>query len=178
MKISKATQWILVIGIVAVLIVGLAVVYGRQRTEQNQLNSDIVKAQQDFLKYSAQKKDLEPKLGQAKSRVADAQSKFSLYNQAKSVEINEDIFQTADDTNVVITSLSSSLPGGETINGIAYRVFSLGLTVQGENIVALLNFSNKLSERFPVATIGGVSIGVGEPSTLNLGMKVYTYEAK
>ena len=46
-------------------------------------------------------------------------------------------------------------------------------------MAALLNFTNKLSERFPDSTIGSVSISVSEErSTLSLGMKVYAYESE
>jgi len=73
LKIGKTTQWILLIGIFAILLVSASVAYGRQQAEQSELSSSIAQANQDFTKYSAQKKDLEGKRRAASSRIASAQ---------------------------------------------------------------------------------------------------------
>ena len=126
MKISKPTQWILTIGILAILFISLGVIYGRQTEEQSQLSTDIAQATQNFRKYTKQKKDLETRLSQANSRVATTQDEF--HAPTESIEICDALFEIADDANVEITSLSSSSPGGEKLSGIAYRVFSFSLT--------------------------------------------------
>ena len=178
MKLSKPTQWILLIGIFAILVIAAGVAWGHQMTEQSQLSSDIAQAQQDFTKYTAQKKDLETKLSRAQSDLASVQNEFRQYTE--SVEINEALFEAADDASVTITRLSSSIPADEQLNGITYSAFSLSIAAKGE-FVELLNFTDKVSEIFSASTIGPVSISVsggGGNATIGLQVKVYAYETK
>ena len=187
MKISKTARWILTIGILAILLASLGVNYGRQMAEQNRLNANIAQARQVVAQYTdtyaAEKKELETRLNQANSSITSLQSSFREYTQ--SIEINETLFQAAEDANVTITKLTSSIPAEEELNGITYCVFTLSITAEGE-VVALLNFSNKISERFSTAAIESVKITVPEveeeegeseeESTINLRLKIYVYE--
>ncbi|MDH5364062.1 MAG: hypothetical protein OEW82_02690 [Dehalococcoidia bacterium] len=176
MKISKPARWILTIGILAILLVGLGVNYARQIAEQSRLSADIAQAQQDFIKYAGQKEDLEARLSEANSRIASVQNEFRQYTE--SIEINETLLQAADDANVTITRLSSSLPEKEELNSIAYQVFSLSITAEGE-VVDLLRFMRKLSDRFPSSSTNSVGITVSEgKSSLSLGIKIYVSESE
>lgn len=183
MKISKTTRWILTIGIFVILLVSAGVIYSRQEAEQNQLSLDIAQAQQDFPKYSEEKKDLEMRLSQANSRLVSVQNEFRQYTE--SIEINEALFEAADEANVTITRLSSSPPADEELNGFTYRVFSLSITAEGEVLPELLIFNRQLSQRFSAATIESVKINVPEAGeegtsegkpTITLQVKVYAYE--
>ena len=176
MKISKATRWILTVGILAILLTGLGITYARQMTEQRELTTNIAQAHQDFIKHTAQKKELETRLEQAKSSIASIQDEFRQYTE--SIEINKALFQLAKDTNVTIIKLSSSFPEEERLNGITYQVFTLSLTAEGE-VVALLNFMWKLSDKFPSSNINSIRITIsGERGSLSLSMKIYAYEAE
>ena len=176
MKISKPVRWILTIGILAILLVGLGVNYARQIAEQSRLSADIAQAQQDFIKYAGQKEDLEARLSEANSRIASVQNEFRQYTE--SIEINETLFGAAEDANVTITRLSSSLPEKEELNSIAYQVFSLSITAEGE-VVDLLRFMQKLSDRFPSSSTNSVGITVSEgKSSLSLGIKIYVYASE
>lgn len=204
MKISKATRWILAIGILAILLISLGVLYGRQKPEQSQLIPNIAEARQDFIKYTTQyatqRKELEvleARLDEASSRITSVQRRFHQYTE--SIEINETLFEAADDANVTITELTSSLPEEEKIGieagegsseeeeeGITFQVFSIEVTAEGE-VVALLNFSHKVSQRFSTSDIQSVEIEVpqedeegekkepGKPS-ITLSLKIYIYE--
>ena len=181
MKISKPTRWILTIGILAILLAGLGLNYGRQLAEQSQLNADIAQARQDFVKYIQQRKELETRLNQANSSIATLQSEFE--SPTRSIEISDISFDTADDANVTITELTSSLPEEEELNGITYRVFTLSVTAEGE-VVALLNFVQKLSDKFPSGDINSVELQVPqeeeeepEKPSITLAVKIYAYEA-
>lgn len=184
MKVSKATKWILLVGIFAILLITAAVAYGRQNEQQRALNANIAQAQQDFDKYTAKKKDLERRLNEADSRIGSVQDEFSEYTE--SIEINETLFEAADDAGVTITRLRSSTPADQKLSGITYRVFTLDITAEGEVLPELLNFSNKISGRFATATIESVKIdipkveeeGEGEekPTTITLRLKIYAYE--
>ena len=171
MKISKATQWILTIGILAVLLVGAGVAYSRQKAEQSRISADTARAQQDFIKYTEQKRDLETRHSQIESYLVSVQDEFRQYTE--SIEIEETIFEAADDADVTIASLTCPLPKDEEVNGINYKAFSFtNIKAEGE-VVDLLRFSRKVSERFAAATIERETISVGGTSTLNLSIKVY-----
>lgn len=183
LKLSKTTRWILTIGVLAILLASLGIIYARQTTEQRELNASVAQAHQNFIKYTTQKKEmekgLETKLGQAKSSIASLQDEFGQYTE--SIEINKALFETADEATVTITNLSSSPPAKEELNGITYQVFTLRLAAEGKG-VALLNFIRfirKLSDKFPSSDINSIKVTVSdEKGSLNLSMKIYTYEAK
>jgi hypothetical protein len=202
MKISKTTRWILTIGILAILLISLGVIYGHQKAEQSELNTNIAQARQSLLKhttkYATEKRNLETRLSEAEFRIASVQDEFRKYTQ--SIEINKTLFEAAEDANVTITELSSSLPEEEEIGieekeggdkkkerVITFQFFSINLTAEAEVVPALLNFSNKISERFPTATIESVTIDIPEPveegksegkSSITLSLKIHAYEGK
>ena len=180
MKISKQTRWILTIGILAILLVSLGVNYNRQKTEQDELSANIAQAHQDFIRYTIQNsdqgKDSEARLSKVNPRLATLHDEFE--SPTESIEISAALFEAAGAANVTITGLSSSTPAGEKVNDIAFHVFSLSISAEGE-VKALLNFMANLSSRFPNSSINSVNISIseGKPS-LNLNIKIYTYEAK
>jgi hypothetical protein len=177
LKISKATQWILLIGIFAILLISASVAYGRQQAQQAELSSSIAQANQDFIKYSAQKEDLEGKRRAANSRIASAQSEFHQYTE--SLEIEEALFEVAEDAGVTITRLTFTLPAEEKLGGSTYRVFSPVVTAEGEVLPELLLFSKKLSDSFSTVSIESVKIESGESeetSQIVLNLKIYAYE--
>ena len=172
MKLSKTAQWILIIGVLAVLLVTAGVMYGRQMAERSDLNSDIARANQDFITFTAARADLETRLSQAESQLSNRQSEF--HKSTQSIEISQGLFETAEEAYVTLTDISCSLPEGQTVNGITCQVFSLSLTIEGDNLAQLLNFTTKLGKRFPDATIESPRISISEEeSTLNLKLKVY-----
>lgn len=172
MKLSKTAQWILAIGILAVLLVSAGVFYARQMAERSQLNSDIARANQDFVQFTQQRRDLQTRLSQAQSRLSSLQSEF--YESTESIEIDEGLFETAEEAHVTLTDISCSVPKRQKVNGIDFQVFSLSLTVEGDNLAELLSFTTKLGKRFPDATIESPRISISaEKSTLHLQFKVY-----
>jgi len=193
LKISKTTRWILTIGILAILLASLAVVYVRQTKELRDLNSGITQAQQNFDTYTAQQKDLEAKLNQVESSVPALPGEFK--SSLESIEISDALFEVADEAMVTITKLSASLPDNEELNGITYQVVYIELTAEGK-MVSTLNFAQKLGDRFPSSEIEQVEIKVTkgeegeegeeeeetreeakeEKASLSLSLKIYAYE--
>ena len=174
MKLSKTAQWILTLGILVALLVGVVTVYGKQRATQGGLNSVLTQLNQNFVKYTAQKGELQGRLNKAQSDLSKLNEKFHLLTE--SVEITRAIFEAADDSNVDIVKIGSSLPamGGEA--GV-YDVFSLTINAKG-GVVALLKFCGKLSETFPDSVINNVviNVGEGEEATISVALTVYCYE--
>jgi len=206
LKIGKTTRWILTIGILAVLLGGLGIYYFRQQTEQSALIAGLTQAQQNLIEYTskytaqefeAQKKDLETRIDKASSRLAALQGEFE--SSLESIDINESLYATANQANVTITNLSSSLPeeyeiivprDGESTEGteeepiiIPCRIFALRVATKGD-VVALLNFLDKLNQIFPTSVIDSAKIDVREEATegeaiatMHLELKIYIYEA-
>ena len=175
MKLSKASQRIITIGILIILVIGAGIVYGREAAQKSDLNAAVVEANQRFLLFTKQKSDLNSRKSQAETQFASYQGNFD--KPSNSIEIQERLFQVADDTNVDLTTLTTSSPATESLNGASYQVYSLRLSVEGANVAALISFIDKLSEEFPNLSITRVNIRVSEgSSSLNdLNVKVYTY---
>jgi hypothetical protein len=191
MKLGKTTRWALLIGIVAVLLVTLGVMYSRQKEEEGKLTASISQAQQSYTlysqqtaKYEGEKSALEAKLREANSRVAAAKDKLRHQNQ--SIEINRILFEAAHDATVIIRGLSSSPPHEEELDGVSYEVFSIDVSAQaqGREIASLLNFSHRISDSFPTGAIESVGItvpakGEGEAMpAINLQLKIYAYKGE
>ena len=179
MKLSKTAQWILSLGILVALLVGVVTVYGAQRAAQGDLQSELTQLNENFVKYTTQKGELQGRLNKAQSDLSKLDEKFQL--PTESVEITEAIFDAADDSNVDIIKISSSLPKvGKATETVAYDSF--GITIEAEGtVVALLNFSVKLSETFPNSVMDEVTIEVPEcekekPNIKIEGLKIHAYE--
>ena len=175
MKLSKTARWILILGILVVLLVGVVTVYGKQRAAQSNLNSELTRVNQDFVKYTAQKGELQGRLSKANSDLSNLKKDFR--HSTQSVEITGAIFEAADDSNVDITKISSSLPAKGGGGAGVYDDFSLTINAKGE-VVALLKFCGKLSETFPDSVINNVviNVGEGEEATISVALTVHCYE--
>jgi multidrug efflux pump subunit AcrA (membrane-fusion protein) len=189
-RISRTTKWLLTVGILAILLITAYVMYDRQQAEQDQLKANIAQAQLQLTAYEApdpaEKAELEARLKKANSRlssVTQLQSEFRGYTE--SIEINEALFEAAEDANVTITGITCSMPAEEELGGFTFRVLSLSITAEGEVPPQLINFSIKVSEIFSTASIESAAMnypGVAEDgtvtgkATINLNLKIYSYE--
>ncbi len=189
-RMSRTTRWLLTVGALAILLITAYVMYDRQQKEQVQLEANIAQAELQLAAYKApdptEKAELEARLDKANSRLAgirQLQDKFRTHTQ--SIEINEAVFDAAEETNVAVTRIGASPPGEEELRGFVFRVFSLTVVAESEVPPELINFSMKLSEAFPTARIESVSMDVPKPaedgtiegnSILDLKLRIYFYE--
>ena len=210
MKIGKLTRWILVVGIVVVALSWLGGNIVSQIAQQNELNSNLTTSKeqlaiittqhrQTVAAYSAQKSELEERLGEPIPPVSDLISKFE--SPGKSIEITEQLYEDAYQSNVTILTIVTALPqeqeykketeDGDKITLLTYEITSIQLTAKGE-VVALLNFLDKLSTRFQASYINHVSISVPEGlydeeeeeaaatepeiSTIKIDIDIYAYK--
>ncbi len=177
MKLSKTAQWILSLGIVVALLVGVVTVYGAQRAAQGDLQSELTQLNENFVKYTAQKGELQGRLNKAQSDLSKLDEKFQL--PTESVEITEAIFEAADDSNVDIIKISSSLPKvGKATGTVAYDSFEISIQAEG-TVVELLKLCEKLSGAFTNGVMNNVVIDVGKEEgevKITLGLTVYCYE--
>lgn len=216
MKIGKLTRWILVIGIIAAALIWLSGNIIRQRELQKELNTDIAisgeqlafittEHQQEIAEYIAQKDELEEMLGEFISPIPSLITKFE--SPGKSIEFTEYIYEDAWRANVTILTINTALPQEHVINKdtesgdkttlMTYETSSIDITAEGE-VVALLNFLDKLSARFQASYINQVTIKVpeevykeeeekeeeeegttsteAEKATIKINLEIYAYE--
>ena len=154
-------------------------VYGSQRAEQGDLQKELTQLNENFVKYTTQKGELQGRLNKAQSDLSKPDEKFQL--PTESVEITEAIFEATDDSNADIVKISSSLPkkGKATGEGtVAYDSFEITIEAEG-TVVELLKLCEKLSEAFTNGVINNVVIDVGEEAgeaKITLSLTVYCYE--
>jgi cell division protein FtsB len=211
MKMGKLTRWILMIGLIAVALIWLFVNIMQQRSQQHQFNRNVVDTgqqltilttqhQQKMAEYAAQKADLEERIGTFISPIPGLIAKFE--SPGKSIEFTEYIYEDAYKSNVTILTIETSLPkvhdykkeneAGDKITLLTYESTSIQVTAEGE-VVALLNFLDKLSTRFQSSYIDQVNINVPEQiyeteeeitaeeeaqPSITINLEIYAYEDK
>ena len=180
MKIGKLTRWILVIGVVVVALIWLSGNAIRERGLQRELNDSIsisgaqlvfitTQHQQQIAEYTAQKDELEEILSEPIPSISDFIAIFE--SPGKSIEFDEYIYEDAYQSDVTILTIATALPqeheskneneSGDKITLLTYETSSIRITAEGE-VVALLNFLDKLSTRFQASYINQVSINIPE----------------
>ena len=176
MKLSKTVQWILTLVILVALICGALVMFNKQRVIQGGLEAQLTQAQQEYAKYTAQRSDLEGRLNRAKADLSRLQEKFHL--PSESVEITDAIFAAAHDSNVYITSISSSSPKEGKAKGDAvtnFSVFTLSINAKGDVVPKLLKFSDALSAKFPGSVIRTVAVNM-DGGLIAVDLVLYTHK--
>lgn len=171
MRIGKIAWLVLGIGILIIAAVTLYMVYSRQISQQEDLDASLSTAQSTLPKLVSERENLEGQLTQLKSGLAQAESSLSTAKKSfpesvESIEYGEILFQIADDSDLEITSLTSSEPSDETVEDITYWVTSFKVEVKGE-VADILKFVNAIAtgEDFTTATAEVVNIDIPEPLT-------------
>jgi len=141
MKLSKKVWLIIGIAIFAIVLAVLFSTYSRQAGERGQLEDKLATAQVLLTKLTAQKGDLENRLAQAESLLDTSQAKFP--ESVESIEYSEDLFEIADDCDVVLTSLRPSKPTDKEAGGATYSVSSFAVVVKGD-VSDILDFVDAL----------------------------------
>lgn len=213
MKIGKLTRWILTIGLIAVALIWLSGNLIRQKALQSELNNSVAilgeqlvfittEHQQTVADYTAQKNELEEILGEFIPPISGLIAIFE--SPGKSIEFDEYIYEDAYQSDVTILDITTALPqehviqkdagDGDKITLVTYETSSIDITAKGE-VVALLNFLDKLSARFQASYINQVTINVPEgiyddddnkkeentatepeKATIIINLEIYAYE--
>jgi hypothetical protein len=185
-RLGRTARWILAAGLIGIALLGLWLNYNSEQQEQAELRSKLDEGQQQLIElrsqdvgeYEARKEELKTDLESAEQRAATYRSKFG--EHTRSIEIEELLFEAAEEAGVSITKIASSLPKKETIRGIAYDLFALKVTAEAPDseIVSLITFSDKVCEAFPSDSLGSVRIEVSDDgSALDLELNIYFLES-
>ena len=174
MKLNKTAQWILTVLLLVVLICAAVVMFNKQRVIQGDLGAQLTQAQQEYIKYKAQRSDLEGRLNRAQSDLSRLEGKFHL--PTESVEITDAIFAAAKRANVDIIGISSDFPKEGKARGdevVTYDKFELTIDAKGDVVTKLLRFSDALSATFPGSIIKDVTVTEKE---IKVDLTLYTYK--
>ncbi|MDP2932086.1 MAG: hypothetical protein Q8O05_06300 [Chloroflexota bacterium] len=170
MKLSKTTLMALCVGIFVVLGGSLGLAYAGQGQKQGQLSTELASTQAlldkqtaNFAKEGlpAKQKDLETRLTRAESGINDVRAKLRQIIQ--SIEVTDNLFKTAYASSVNITSVRSTPPGKEKLNGTSYDVLPLNVELEGE-VSNMLTFILSWSEGHPTGVVESVNIDVPGPT--------------
>jgi len=179
MKLSKKVWLIIGIAIFAIVLAVLFSIYSGLAGERGQLEDNLSMTQALLPKLTAQKGDLENRLAQAESLLDRSRTKFP--ESVESIEYGEDLFEIADDCDVVLTSLRPSKPTDK--GGATYSVSSFAVDVKGD-VSDILDFVDALRAgadfQLPwSAELTAVKInyaGEGDSATINLDIYAYKGE--
>jgi hypothetical protein len=171
---SIRTKWILTLGILLILVVGIAVYYTQQQGRHDKLSEDFSAAQQTLIMNSQQKGLLQNQLDVANLAYAEARAVFP--DSSRSMDVEQALFGLAAETGVKINTLSCSAATAAQSGG--YQVFAVSLGVEGR-IEALLRFTAVLGYWLPSADIASVSLNTqdGGSAVLSMSLKVNALEA-
>jgi len=181
MKTNKKVWLIVGIGVFVIVLAVLFSTYSQQAGERGQLEDNLSTAQALVSKLTTQKGDLEDRLAQAESLLDTSQAEFP--DSVESIEYGEDLFDIADDCDVVLTSLRPSQPTDKEAGGATYSVSSFVVVVKGD-IGDILDFVDALraGEDFQLpwsAELKAVRINYGgEGDTATINLDIYAYKGE
>jgi len=143
MNISKKVLLIVIVVIIAVALGVLFYIYSGQNGERAQLDDRLSQAQTDLNGDTGNpglidtRETKEDELTQAESLLAASQAQFP--ESVESIEYDDDLFEIAEDYNVMLTTVTASKPTNKTVGAVTYSVSSFVVVVHG-SIDNILDF--------------------------------------
>jgi hypothetical protein len=166
------TKWILTLGILVILLVGIAVYYTRQQDRHDRLSEDLNTVQQTLIMNSQQKDLLQYQLEVANLAYADKTAVFP--DSSQSMDVQEALLGAADEAGVEITLLGCPPAVMEAQGDTSYQVFLVSLGVEGE-VEGLLRFVAVLGYWVPSADVASVSLNAYDDGSGILSMSLMVY---
>ena len=176
MKLSKKVWLIVVIVIFAVALGVLFSIYSGQNGERNQLDERLSTAQTLLPGLIDNWETKEDQLTQAESLLAASEAQFP--ESVESIEYGDDLFEIADDYDVILTRLTASKPTSKTVGTVTYSISSFTVVVQGsiDNILEFI-YALRTGDDFRLpwsAEVNSVKTNVSGGST-NINLVIYGY---
>ena len=164
MKLSKITWSILGIGIFAIGFFSLYALHSRELTAQEAIGSNLAKAQDALSKLIPQREDLESQLAEAETKLEAARASFP--DLVESVDVDERLFELAEDNDLEIISITATAPKEEEVEGITYSVTRFNVDLNGD-VVDILDYIDAITTGtdFTTATVEWASMDIPEPLT-------------
>ncbi|OGO19138.1 MAG: hypothetical protein A2144_06005 [Chloroflexi bacterium RBG_16_50_9] len=182
-KLSKASWFILAAGIFMVILIGLGLTRSQQIQSKSRLDEELSKAEMrlntlQVKQLSEQQSELQKKLNESIKNLNEA--KDNLRQTIESIDVSDEFFFVAQDSNVVINSLTSSSIRKEKLDGINLAEITVNAMAKGA-VDDLINFVIQLNSNFPTGIVRSAQLSIpegddeDEPSA-NIMMVVYSYE--
>ena len=179
MRISKLTWIILGVGVFAIGLGALYMLYNQQITQQKSLTEQIAAAQASLSKASADRAGTQNQLGQIQSDVAKLQDDLAkarsqlatagsgMPKTVESIEYAEKLFTMAQGLNLEVTSFTSSEPGSTQIQSLSFgsTVFTINVKGATGNVLALVDAIAKSSD-FTSASVELVDMKKTDPKII------------
>jgi len=177
MKLSKKVWLIVVIVIFAVALGVLFSIYSGQNSERAQFNDRLSQAQTLLPGLINNRETKEDELTQAESLLAASQAQFP--ESVESIEYGDDLFEIADDYDVILTRLTASKPTNKTVGAVTYSISSFSVVVQGsvDNILEFI-YALRTGDDFQLpwsAEVNSVKTNVSGGSA-DINLVIYGYE--
>ena len=180
MKLSRIAWLILVIGVFVIASGSLYWLYLQEGPKQEELNEQLSVVQATLPKLAAERADLEStltglenKLAQATSQLKTAKAVFP--DSVESIEVDELLFEIANNWGLEITSLTASEPSDKMVKvetemedieveDVTYAVTSFTADVKGE-VTDILSFIQAIvnHQDLNTATVEIVAMVIPEP---------------
>ena len=177
MKLSKKVWLIVVIVIFAVALGVLFSIYSGQNSERAQLDERLSLAQTLLPGLINNRETQDDELTQAESLLAASQAQFP--ESVESIEYGDDLFEIADDYDVILTRLTASKPTSKTVGTVTYSISSFTVVVQGsiDNILEFI-YALRTGDDFRLpwsAEVNSVKTNVSGGSA-DINLVIYGYE--
>jgi len=180
MKFSRIAWLILVIGVFVIASGSLYWLYLQERPKQEELNEQLSVVQATLPKLAAERADLESTLAELEGKLAQATSQLKTAkavfpDSVESIEVDELIFEIANNWGLEIISLTATEPRDKMVEvememedieveDVTYVVTSFTADVKGE-VTDILNFIQTIvnHQDFDAATVEIVALVIPEP---------------
>lgn len=180
MKLSRIAWLILVIGVFVIASGSLYWLYLQEGPKQEELNEQLSVVQATLPKLAAERADLESTLTELENKLAQATSQLKTAkavfpDSVESIEVDELLFEIANNWGLEITSLTASEPSDKMVKvetemedieveDVTYAVTSFTADVKGE-VTDILSFIQAIvnHQDLNTATVEIVAMVIPEP---------------
>ena len=182
LKLSKTSWLILSAGIFVVVLAGMGLTRSQQLQEQTELNealnvNETRLNQFNISELQRQRDELQEKIDDIGIQLDEA--KYGLRATVESIEVVDDFFFIASKCDVDVIDISSSIIGGEGVNGVNCSTISLSATVSGEQLSDVVDFIISLNNDYTTGNVKSCQMAISEENiSVNIQMIVYSYEGE
>ncbi len=182
MKLSKKSWLTLSVVILIIAFASLGIARSQQVQEQKRLSEELslVGLRLNGLRFeqlSSRQKELEEQLSQAMPQL-ETDNETSP-QPIRSIAINDSLLDIAETSGVEIIEISSSGPVSGDLEGIACRVLTLTVRVEGD-AANLINFTIDLTDELTNGVVKSVEINIPKDASkakasANVNLAIYSY---
>lgn len=173
----------LAVGVFIVILASLGMARSNQMQEENQLDEQLLISEKRMgnltvTELQAELEKLQAKLDKREAQISGA--KTSLHQDIESVDVTDKFFVIAEESNVKVIALSTTVIVEMPLEDIICSMISLSATLQGD-VPDLVGFITNVNEGYVSGYIDTAQIIIpeiekDEEPLANIQMAVYSYE--